>query len=163
MLVTTDADHSDRLVIRRDRLVYRLVATVLATRLDRRLAAGSAPEASLLLAVRAQQLISPAGIDDLAVAWQDVIDLSYESPSARSPRVRLSRDRIHAADSAIRELIALLRGATPTTARGAALATMLLRDGAGPLYNRRSAVDLPAAIAEVSRALDPITGLASVG
>jgi hypothetical protein len=44
-------------------------------------------------------------------------------------------------------------------ARGVAMASHLLSDAAGPVYSRRSLVDLRAALQEAIRQLDPWTAL----
>lgn len=51
-------------------------------------------------------------------------------------------------------MISVLIGGRPIDARGAAMASWLLRDGTGPLYNRRSPVDLGAAVREATRQME---------
>ncbi len=67
----------------------------------------------------------------------------------------LCRDRVAAAEPAVRLMIDALVAAVPVPARGVALAGQLLRDGAGPVYNRRSPVGLEAALQEVIAQLSP--------
>ena len=44
-----------------------------------------------------------------------------------------------------------LAGGLPIAARGAALASWLLSDGAGPLHNHRTPIELSAAVREATR------------
>lgn len=74
-------------------------------------------------------------------------------------RVPLRRDRIVAAAADIRELQRSLRASAPVPARGVAIASTLLADGTGPLYNRNSRVDLRVAVREAIEHLDPATAL----
>ncbi len=52
-------------------------------------------------------------------------------------------------------MLAVLAGPRPIAARGAAMASLLLSDGAGPLHNHRSALDLGAAVREATGQMDP--------
>ncbi len=51
-------------------------------------------------------------------------------------------------------MIAILASQRPIAVRGEAMASWLLKDGNGPLYNRRSAIDLGAAVREAIRCMD---------
>jgi hypothetical protein len=73
--------------------------------------------------------------------------------------VRPCADRILAAEPEIRELISLLLASFPMAARGAAMAGLILRDGAGPLYNRASSTDLAAMLRAAIAELGPSAGL----
>jgi hypothetical protein len=68
--------------------------------------------------------------------------------------VPLCRDRIIAAEDAVRVMLDALLVHRPITARSVAQASWLLGDGAGPLYNRHCAVDLQTALREVTAQLD---------
>jgi hypothetical protein len=85
------------------------------------------------------------------------VRIARERPAAA--RVPLRRDRIAGAEADIRELQRALRASAPVPARGVALASTLLSDGAGPLYNRDSCVDLRAALQAAIKHLDPSTAL----
>jgi hypothetical protein len=126
--------------------------------LDARLAAGVSPESGRLIAVRARALVVPARRQRLASDWDRLLTIARERP-ARATRVPLRRDRIVAAEADIRELQRSLRASAPVPARGVAIASSLLADGAGPLYNRDSCADLRAAVQEAIRQLDPLTAL----
>jgi hypothetical protein len=130
---------------------------VRATLLDRRLAAGDPPESGRLIALRARALVVPARRQRLASDWERLVTIARERPAAA--RVPLRRDRIIAAEPDLRELQRSLRASAPVPARGVALASNLLADGAGPLYNRNSCVDLRVAVQEAIQYLDPSTAL----
>jgi hypothetical protein len=128
------------------------------TLLDRRLAAGTSPESGRLIALRARALVVPARRQQLASDWDRLVRIAREPP-ATAARVPLCRDRIIGAEADIRELQRALRASAPVPARGAAIASTLLSDGAGPLYNRDSGVDLTAAVRAAIQHLDPFTAL----
>ena len=108
------------------------------------------PGTSRLLAVRAQEITSPAGRGELVRLWEYVLT----GPAARAPRTPhapLCRDRIAAAEHDVRTMLAVLACPLPITARGAAMASVLLGDGTGPLHNPHCARDLGAAVREATR------------
>jgi hypothetical protein len=133
----------------------RLVARTLATRLDRQLASGCPPQWSLPLTIRARKIVSSAGRGELARRWTNVLDLASRGPFPRSPRA-LRCGAVMAADADVREMISVLISGIPIDARGAAMASSLLTDGTGPLYNPRSQVRLSTAVGEAVRRMDPI-------
>jgi len=111
----------------------RIAARVLATSLDRKLAAGCPPESAWLLAVRAREIVQLASRRRLAGYWERVLRIagSGKEPALAIP---LSRARVRAVEPDIRELARLLRVSLPVSARGVAMARLLLTDGGGPLY-----------------------------
>jgi hypothetical protein len=155
-----DEDMSTRLLPRAaptghrpwDRWLTRLSAPFL----DGQLAAGYPEGTSRVLAFRAQQISSPAGRRELAGRWDHVLDQARRPPVPRSPRAPLCRDRVAAAEHDVRAMIGVLTGPLPVTARGAAMASYLLSDGTGPLYDRHSPVSLGAAVRDAARQMtDP--------
>jgi hypothetical protein len=52
-------------------------------------------------------------------------------------------------------MITVLAGVLPITARGAAMANVLLSDGTGPLHNRHCPLDLGAEVREATRQMTP--------
>jgi hypothetical protein len=60
-------------------------------------------------------------------------------------------------------MLAVLAGALPIAARGAAMASVLLSDGTGPLHSRRSPLDLGAAVREATRQMGRFAGAPSDG
>jgi hypothetical protein len=133
----------------------RFLARVQTASLDRRLAAGQAPESTALLATRAQALVSPDHREGLAHDFEHLLEVvrGRRSPSHRP--LPLCRERILAAEPALRDLLAALVMPVPVPAGAVAGARRLLSDGAGPLYNGSSAVDLVSAVREVTNRLDP--------
>jgi hypothetical protein len=124
-----------------------------APNLDAQLAAGAAPEGERGRAVRASLLVDPAARSELADCWQAVLDRSMADSRWTDPRMPLLRARLAAANTEIRQLIGALRASAPVSARGVAIARQLLTDGAGPLYNARSALDLGATVRAAVRHL----------
>ncbi len=129
----------------------RFAARVLAPSLDRQLATGRPPQSSRALATRARQIVSPAKRRELAQHWIHVLDLAVRPPVPLPLRGPLRRGAVVAAERDMHEMIAVLAGGLPIAARGAALASWLLRDGTGPLYNHRCPIELSAAVREATR------------
>jgi hypothetical protein len=146
------------LVSRPRRWWDRLEARVLAPSLDRRLAAGHAPESGRRLAARAVVLVSPDHRRALARNWEHLLDTVGGAGPAPG-RVPLCRHRIAAAEPALRAMVCALEAPLPVPAAGVARARLLLSDGAGPLYNRSCPVDLVEAVDQLIGELDPSAGL----
>jgi hypothetical protein len=159
LILIGDQFDPTRLVSRANTPGCRLLAAVLSSSLDRELASGRHPEAGRLLAVRAVQLVSPSTRAALAHHWQGLLVHAHRPPVARDPRHPLCRDRIVAAEGAVRAMLAALSASGPVPARGVAMARLLLSDGAGPLYNRHCAADLHEILREVTAQLGPTPSL----
>jgi hypothetical protein len=148
----------DRWELVRSRIRDRLLAHWRALDLDEQLAAGRSPGTDRVRAVRAGMLIAPAHRRRLAASWADLLARTTGPAARRLPvGVPLQRARIDAAREDIQRLVDALRAAGPASARGVALATLLLTDGTGPVYQRASPVDLPAALQAAVRHLDPLS------
>jgi hypothetical protein len=128
-------DDLGRLTLRRLRPWHRMLARALADRLDRQLAGGARPEASVLLAARAMFLTSTA----------------YRRALAASLRRRLPAAAPAAAELA--GLAGSLTGSGLVPARGVAMVSQLLADGGGPLYREGRPGDLSTLVARASQAL----------
>jgi hypothetical protein len=139
------------------------LARALAPSLDRQLATGSPPGSSRALAIRARRILSPAGRQELAQGWNHVLDVARRPPVPRTPRGPLCRSRIAAAEGDVREMLTVLTGAHPIAARGAAMASVLLSDGTGPLHSRRSPLDLGAVVREATKQMNPLAAATSDG
>jgi hypothetical protein len=159
LLLVRDRGDRLRLLTRRCRSWHRAGARLLASSLDRRLAAGHAPEADLLSATRAQTLVSPERRRALAANWEHLLEVAAHRPLRYRRGAPLCCDRIATADTAVRAMVVALLAPLPVSARGVAMASRLLSDGAGPLYNRLSSVDLVGAVREVTEQLDPRVSL----
>jgi hypothetical protein len=143
------------LAMRPSRVADRLAARVLGASLDRELAAGRAPEASPLLAARAQRVVAIRHRRELARNWENLLRIARRRAGTYHPALPVSSDRLVAAEPAVRELVRCLTTPLPVAARGAALATALLTDALGPVYNPRSRVTLDEALAAAIAQLDP--------
>jgi len=152
-----------RLLTRTARPWARLVARVLAPSLDRQLAAGTAPESTRSLALRARTLVTPEKRQALARCWEHLLEVTERQPARSTRRIPLCRDRIMAAAPSVHEMLVALEAPAPVPVRGVAMASLLLCDGAGPLYNRRAPLDLRASVREVTVRLDPAAGLVVPG
>ena len=137
----------------------RWLARVSAPFLDHQLATGYPEGASRVRAFRAQQISSRAGRRELAQCWQHVLDQARRPAEPRPARAPLCRDRVTAAEDDVRDMLAVLAGPLPISARGAAMASALLTDGTGPLYNRHCPRGLGAAVRDAtSRMTVPFAG-----
>lgn len=130
--------------LRRDAALAYLLAPVL----DRRLAAGSAPESSRLLAVRAVQLTSPRSRRRLARCWDELAARARGPRPPFDPRAPIARRQVDAAADAIHQVAEVLRASRPVSAQGVALAASLLTSPDSPVYRLgRGGDDLAGAIA----------------
>jgi len=148
----------DRFVARHDRGWRRRLATLLGSVLDRRLAAGVPPESGRLLAARAEQLVSMSGRRTVIRQWEGVLEHALAAPRARPVRAPLCRERLAASVGDLDAMLSALSIPRPVSARGVAMATQLLSDGSGPLFNRNCSVTLSAALRAVTTQLDPGSG-----
>jgi hypothetical protein len=153
----------DRWELVQSRIQDRLLAHWRALDLDEQLAAGRSPGTDRLRAVRAGMLIAPAQRRRLAASWADLRTASTGPARRRPVGVPLQRARINAARDDIQRLVDALRAPGPASARGVALANLLLTDGTSPVYQRHSPVDLPAALRAAVRHLDPLSAFTTDG
>lgn len=110
----------------------RLASRARAASLDGALVAGADPAGSQQLAARALTLTSRRFRTALAADLERLVSAAQAPPSRL--RVRPRRDAVLANASELRELAALLRGASPLDAPGLAALELLLIDGSGPAY-----------------------------
>ena len=129
----------------------RALARLLGPSLDRELALGLPPWRGGPRAARARFIVSPAGRRQLIRGWSRLLDLARRPPSARSARGPLCRRALAGAEHDVRTMLGVLAAQRPITARGAAMASALLADGAGPLYYARSGRDLAGEVRDVTR------------
>jgi len=162
-IVTGDplAGWPSRLAVRPSRLADRLSARLFGASLDRQLAAGREPESSPLLAARAQHIVALRSRRRLAGDWEHLLRSARRARGVYQRAVPVRRDRIIAAEPAIRELARRMTAPLPVPARGVAMATALLTDPLGPVFNPHSAVSLAAALEAVMDQLDPALPLMS--
>jgi hypothetical protein len=115
--------------------VYRaLAAQWYAGQLDRRLAQGTSPNATALLAIHAERITGPRGrarvAEGLARARRD----AHAAHSGFSAAIPPHASEVRAARTVLETLERRLLAPEPVTPRGVALLRVLLTDGAGPLY-----------------------------
>jgi hypothetical protein len=118
----------------RPQLTTRVAVLLARHRLDRDLAAGTAPACTPAHALRADQLAAAHTREELAEALESVVLTAQRPPAALTAAAPLRRDAIVADRSALEQLARRLRAPRPVRARGVALTRRLLTDGAGPLY-----------------------------
>jgi hypothetical protein len=146
------------LTLRPSRVTDRVLARMFGASLDRQLAGGGAPESSDLLAARAQQIVSIRNRQQQARNWENLLH-GARSTSGRHgayhPALPVRGHGVVAAEPMVRELVRCLTTPLPVRARGVAMATGLLTDALGPVYNPRSDVSLTAALDAAITQLDP--------
>jgi len=130
----------------------RLLAHWRACRLDRDLARGASPDATIPLALRAQLLVRGPARRDLARSASRV--LAAAAPAAGRLPVPVCRDQVRDCSAEFAELIGRLLSAGPVPAQGVAMARILLADASGPLYHRAGAGELRASVRDAADALD---------
>ncbi len=135
--------------------MIRWAAMIFGATLDSHLADGEGPDANPLLTARALQLSSWRLRRSIADSWLDVLIQARQQLTPFDPRVPVIRRRVVEADGQIRAVADALM-APLTTARGVAMASSLLSDGAGPLYNPGNTTDLRSILGDVLRQLDPV-------
>jgi hypothetical protein len=154
-------DDQGSLMLRRLWPWQRMLARCAAGRLDRELAAGASPETSASLAARAIQLTSMKARRDLARSVRRILAAATEpaivmpSPAAviRPPRLLLPRARIRRSAVPLATLAGYLVAPGPVPVQGVAMVSLLLADGAGPLYRQASSDDLGDILEKATRAL----------
>ena len=151
----------DPLAMRPSRVTDRLLARTLGASLDRQLAAGRTPESSPLLAARAQRIVAIRSRRRVARNWENLLRAARRTHGTHYPALPISSDEIIAAEPAVRELVRQMAAPLPVAARGVAMATVLLTDALGPVYNRRNRVTLAAALEAAVAQLDPALPLMS--
>jgi hypothetical protein len=102
------------------------------------LANGTPSEADAALALRARRLTSLPRRRNLALAIRHLVREADRADARSRVRVSPLSDRVSAASRELAMLAEKLGEPTPVCARGVAQALLLLTDGTGPLYNRRS-------------------------
>jgi hypothetical protein len=154
-LLLIDPDSPAPLTVRSNGRWVRLAVRLLASTLDRQLAEGRPPESNRLLAARAQELVAPATRRALAQNWAHLLKTARTPPPFGTHRVPLNRDGIVACEAEVHPILSAMVDPLPPPARGVAMVSWLLRDGTGPLYQRRRAAELAVALREVIAQLDP--------
>jgi hypothetical protein len=153
LLTPACARHADVVEPRRVRLRDRVEARVRTHHLDRQLADGIPPERSAALSLRARRLVDPAFATALARRLHAIV---REAVLRRVPRAQIAV-RLAAVEDVAAEFDELARRLVAPRAaavRGVAQISVLLGDGAGPLYSSRAEEDLGAALRRARAALE---------
>jgi hypothetical protein len=155
VLLLTPAWSRDADVVepRRVRLRDRIGARLRAHSLDQALAAGTPPERSAALALRARRLVDPATPATLARALHRVLRDAW-LPQPLPARMPTRRDAVREAAAEIDDLARRLVAPSPPALRGLAQVGLLITDGAGPLYSSLGGEDLLAAVRRARAALE---------
>jgi hypothetical protein len=124
-------------------------------RLDRDLAAGRRPGSSPAHARRARRLVAPRGRRRLAAGLERPLAAAVAPRPVYSAAVPPHRGEVRAAREDLEALVERLRDERPVTARGVALVSLLLSDGASPAYAPRRPGALSEWAATALRALPP--------
>ncbi len=132
--------------------------------LDEQIARGAGVEGDGRLALRAEQLTSRDERDRVARGLERMLEAADHAAEARSARgapvfsvripLRVSEIRDCAAD--FDALLARLRDEDAIDARGVAMTTRLMSNGASPLYYRRSPFTLRHAVRSARLGLEPV-------
>jgi hypothetical protein len=157
--VITTVARGSRWELIRIRIRDRLLARWRDLTLDAQLANGLHVEDDRLRAVRASTLTTLATRHKLATGWENVLDRTGQPRQPIDSHAPVRPSCVLAAEDDIRHMIALLRASTPVSARGVAIANLLLTDGTGPLYNSASTSDPVATVRDGISYLDPMTDL----
>ncbi len=145
-------EHEDDLGLQQVRFRDRIVERLRTDALDRELAAGESPEASISLALHAARLYRPGHRSRLARAVRELA-----GATARPTRLRalVCRGAVGRAAGELEAVASRLASPGPVDVRGVAKVRSLLADGTGPLYRPSGSHALRDELLSVLRALDP--------
>jgi hypothetical protein len=115
-------------------ITMRVIAELFATRFDKQLAAGVAPEPGSVLAARVSRLASAGERRTLAEALHHSLCKAHSRHRRMSATIPVDRSAVAAAVGLIDQVVLRLTGPRPVSARGVARLRLLLSDGAGPMY-----------------------------
>jgi hypothetical protein len=132
----------------------RAAARFRRRRLDRALAAGTPPEATPALALRARRLIALPYRRSIAETYRRIVREAQEPAVPSRLRVSPRRGRLTEAGDRLIRLADTLTQPAPVAARGVAQAFLLLEDGTGPLYNSESEASLEECAARATDLLE---------
>jgi hypothetical protein len=115
-------------------ITTRVIAELFATRFDKQLAAGVAPEPGSVLAAHVSRLASACERRKLAEALHHSVCEAHSRRTRMSATIPVDRSAVAAAVGLIDQVVQRLTGPRPVSARGVARLRLLLSDGAGPMY-----------------------------
>lgn len=115
-------------------ITTRVIAELFATRFDKQLAAGVAPEPGSVLAAHVSRLASAGERRKLAETLHHSVCEAHSRRPRMSATIPVNRSAVAAAVGLIDQVVQRLTGPRPVSARGVARLRLLLSDGAGPMY-----------------------------
>ncbi|HEY1650468.1 MAG TPA: hypothetical protein VGG09_01170 [Acidimicrobiales bacterium] len=142
------------LSVRRVRWRERLASRLRVSELDAALAAGTAPESSVSLALHAEHVSRPAQRHLLARSLRRISALS-EAPATGRRSVPVNRVAVRHARHEIEAVADRLTSEGPVDVQGVARLRALLSDGSGPLYRPVEAGRLQRELVTVRSAMAP--------
>ena len=131
----------------------RILARLQAPWLDLALASGADPSGSPQLERRAAHLLSHLNRVRVVGALRQSRRSAGTRIDPRDPRVPVNQEEVRLAERGLAELEELLIGSTPVYCRGIAMASQIVSEGTGPLYQPRRRGDLRERVAAVLAAL----------
>lgn len=131
----------------------RVVTWRRSSKLDAALAVGADPTASNALSLRAGQLRSPETRARLARSLRAALDLATSDLSLRCPPPLVRYSEVRACESLFHDLLARLDEGGTVSVQGLALTSLLLRDGASPLFCDHAARSLAEDLRLAARSL----------
>jgi hypothetical protein len=139
--------------LERPSLGLRLRVRIRARALDEELARGASPTRTRELALRAKQLVAPQLRERLAAALENLVE-DVERPPSISNIVPLPRREIIELRAPLIGLARRLRDPAPVYSRGAAMVSLLVRDGTGPAFTPGAGAALRRALRVATEALN---------
>lgn len=126
-----------------------------AAQLDRQLAAGTSPQASPGIGLRARRITGRRSRKRLADGLVRALSSAQDSTPGFSAAVRPHRREVLAARIVLAALDRRLRAPEPVTAHGVAMLQMLLTEGSSPLYRPSEPGALGSRLRAAAAALEP--------
>jgi len=120
-------------------------------KVDRQLASGADPKSDLVRQARAQQLVGQEIRRKLAASLERLLAAAYAGPRPFTSKVPIARAAIRDSRWDLDTIVERLRAPGHISPQGVAMITVLLCDGAGPLYGNS-----PTGSHELRRALEAV-------
>jgi hypothetical protein len=127
-------DDSLRSTFAEESIATRVIAELFATRFDKQLVAGAAPDPGSALAAHVSRLVSAGERRKLAETLRRSVSESYSRHEPMSARIPVDRSGVTAAVGLIDQVESRLLAPRPVSAHGVARLRLLLSDGTGPMY-----------------------------
>jgi hypothetical protein len=137
------------------RVRLALIVWYRAAQLDRQLAAGTSPQASTLIRLRAQRITGHRSRRRLADGLARALDSARDITPGFTAAVRPHRREVLAARIVLATLDRRLRAPEPVTAHGVAMLQVLLTEGTSPLYRPSEPGALGSRLRAAAAALEP--------